>query len=110
MSHAQRRPRTNHFDDTAGSVPHPPIVSREQWLVERRKLLGHEKDLTQHYDRVNAERRRLPMVKIEKDYVFDDPNGKQNLKTLFQGSGNSSSITSCSIRRGKKAAQAVLAT
>src|SRR2546421_7389644 len=85
MSHAQRRPRTNHFDDTAGSVPRPPIVSREQWLVERRKLLGHEKDLTKHYDQVNAERRRLPMVKIEKDYVFDGSDGKRHFKALFEG-------------------------
>jgi predicted dithiol-disulfide oxidoreductase (DUF899 family) len=61
------------------------IVLREEWLVERKKLLGHEKDLTEHYDRVNAERRRLPMVKIEKDYVFDGQHGKRNLKTLFDG-------------------------
>ena len=66
-------------------LAHPPIVSRDQWLVQRKTLLSHEKDLTKQYDRVNAERRRLPMVKIEKDYVFDGPNGKQNLKTLFGG-------------------------
>jgi predicted dithiol-disulfide oxidoreductase (DUF899 family) len=48
-------------------------------------LLAHEKELTRHRDRVNAERRRLPMVKIEKDYVFDSPNGKQSLKYLFEG-------------------------
>src|SRR6266496_3747386 len=65
MTHAQRRPGTNHLGETAGSVPHPPIVSRKQWLVERRKLLGQEKDLT-------------------KDYVFDGPNGKQNLKAIFE--------------------------
>ena len=56
---------------TTSTIPHPPIVSREQWLAERKKLLAHEKELTKHYDRVNAERRRLPMVKLEKDYVFD---------------------------------------
>src|ERR1700692_153545 len=67
------------------TVPHPPIVSREQWLDERKKLLVREKELTKHRDRINAERRRLPMVKIEKDYVFDGPNGKQNLKALFEG-------------------------
>src|SRR6202521_5692104 len=67
------------------TIPNPPIVSREQWLAERKKLLEHEKELTKHYDRVNAERRRLPMVKIEKDYAFDGPNGKQNLKALFDG-------------------------
>jgi predicted dithiol-disulfide oxidoreductase (DUF899 family) len=67
-------------------LAHPPIVSRDQWLVQRKTLLSHEKELTKHYDRVNAERRQLPMVKIQKDYVFDGPNGKQNLKTLFDGS------------------------
>jgi predicted dithiol-disulfide oxidoreductase (DUF899 family) len=70
---------------TTSTTPHPPIVSRDQWLAERMKLLAHEKDLTKQYDRVNAERRRLPMVKIEKDYVFDGPDGKQNLKDLFDG-------------------------
>lgn len=67
------------------TIPHPPIVSRHQWLAERKKLLAHEKELTKQRDRVNAERRRLPMVKLEKDYVFDGPNGKQNLKALFDG-------------------------
>src|ERR1700726_673144 len=70
---------------TKSAVPHPPIVSRDQWLAERKKLLADEKELTKHYDRVNAERRRLPMVKLEKDYVLDGPNGKQNLKALFDG-------------------------
>src|SRR6266849_3099767 len=64
-------------------IPHPPIVSRDQWLGERKKLLAHEKELTRQYDRVNAERRRLPMVRIEKDYVFDGPSGKRRLKDLF---------------------------
>jgi predicted dithiol-disulfide oxidoreductase (DUF899 family) len=67
------------------TIPHPPIVSRDQWLADRKRLLAHEKELTQHYDRINAERRRLPMVRIEKDYVFDGPNGKQNLQALFDG-------------------------
>jgi predicted dithiol-disulfide oxidoreductase (DUF899 family) len=67
------------------AIPHPPIVSPDQWLAERKKLLAHEKELTQHYDRVNAERRRLPMVKIETEYIFDGPNGKPSLKDLFAG-------------------------
>jgi predicted dithiol-disulfide oxidoreductase (DUF899 family) len=70
---------------TKTTIPHPPIVSRDQWLVERKKLLVDEKELTRRHDRVNADRRRLPMVKIEKDYVFDGPNGKQNLNALFNG-------------------------
>jgi predicted dithiol-disulfide oxidoreductase (DUF899 family) len=70
---------------TSDTVPHPPIVSREAWLVERKKLLAHEKELTRQRDRVNAERRRLPMVKVEKDYAFDGPNGTQDFKSLFDG-------------------------
>src|SRR5882757_1295096 len=70
---------------TATEVPHPPIVSREQWLGERKKLLAQEKELTQQYDRVNAQRRRLPMVKIEKSYLFESPGGEQSLKELFEG-------------------------
>ena len=70
---------------TTSTIPHPQIVSQDQWLAERKKLLAHEKELTKHRDRVNAERRRLPMVKIEKDYVFDSPTGKQSLKDLFEG-------------------------
>jgi predicted dithiol-disulfide oxidoreductase (DUF899 family) len=70
---------------TRSTIPHPPIVSRDQWLDERKKLLADEKALTKHYDRINAERRRLPMVKIEKDYVFDGAKGKLNLKDLFDG-------------------------
>jgi predicted dithiol-disulfide oxidoreductase (DUF899 family) len=70
---------------TTTTIAHPPIVSRDEWLTERKKLLAHEKELTQQSDRTNAERRRLPMVKIEKDYIFDGPNGKPSLKYLFEG-------------------------
>ena len=70
---------------TTKEVPHPPIVSHKQWLSARKKLLAREKELTKHYDRVNAERRRLPMVRIEKDYVFDGSSGKRGLKDLFEG-------------------------
>ena len=70
---------------TSSTIAHPPIVSRDEWLGERKKLLAAEKELTKQYDRVNAERRRLPMVKIEKDYLFDGPNGKLSLKDLFEG-------------------------
>jgi predicted dithiol-disulfide oxidoreductase (DUF899 family) len=68
---------------TTSTIPHPPITSQGRWLSERKKLLADEKELTQHGDRINAERRRLPMVKIEKDYVFDGPNGEQSLAALF---------------------------
>ena len=67
------------------SIPHPPVVSREEWLAGRLKLLEREKELTRQYDRVNAERRRLPVVKVEKSYVFDSPYGQRDLKSLFDG-------------------------
>jgi predicted dithiol-disulfide oxidoreductase (DUF899 family) len=66
-------------------IPHTKIVSRDRWLSERMKLLAHEKALTKQHDRVSAERRRLPMVKIAKDYVFDGPKGKLHLKDFFDG-------------------------
>jgi len=66
-------------------LAHPPIATRDEWLAARKTLLGHEKELTKHYDRVSAERRRLPMVKLEKIYTFDGPEGKRTLLDLFDG-------------------------
>ena len=63
----------------------PTIVSREQWLAARKELLAKEKELTRHRDQVNAERRRLPMVEITKDYVFEGTKGKAALLDLFEG-------------------------
>ena len=71
------------MDTTADA--HPPIVSREAWTTERKRLLAAEKELTKHYDQVNADRRRLPMVAIEKKYEFDGPAGKVSLLDLFAG-------------------------
>ena len=70
---------------TTNAVPHPKVVSRDDWLAARKALLKHEKEHTKQRDRVNAERRRLPMVKLEKDYLFEGPKGKQSLKDLFEG-------------------------
>jgi predicted dithiol-disulfide oxidoreductase (DUF899 family) len=63
----------------------PKIVSREDWLVARKAHLAHEKQVTQEIDRLHAERRRLPMVKIAKDYAFEGPNGTSSLRDLFEG-------------------------
>ena len=65
-------------------VPHPKIVSAEEWLAARRAHLEQEKALTKQSDRVNAERRRLPMVKLEKNYVFSGPDGDRSLCDLFE--------------------------
>lgn len=61
----------------------PEVVSREQWLAARKRLLAEEKELTRRRDALNAERRRLPMVRVEKDYVFDGPGGPVALAGLF---------------------------
>ncbi len=67
------------------NIAHPTIASHEEWLAARKELLAEEKALTQHRDVVNAKRRRLPMVRIDKPYVFGSPQGEQTLLDLFDG-------------------------
>jgi predicted dithiol-disulfide oxidoreductase (DUF899 family) len=62
-----------------------PIVTRTEWLAARTRLLTKEKELTRLRDALNAERRELPWVKIDKEYVFDGPDGKVTLADLFDG-------------------------
>lgn len=63
----------------------PDIVTREEWLVARQELLAKEKAETRARDALNAERRRLPMVEIGKEYLFDGSDGKATLFDLFDG-------------------------
>lgn len=63
----------------------PKVVSREEWLVARKALLAREKKATRARDALNADRRRLPMVTIDKDYLFEGPAGKASLLDLFDG-------------------------
>jgi predicted dithiol-disulfide oxidoreductase (DUF899 family) len=63
----------------------PPVVSLSEWQVAGEALLGKEKEATRARDALAAERRRLPMVRIEKEYVFDGPDGKASLLDLFEG-------------------------
>jgi predicted dithiol-disulfide oxidoreductase (DUF899 family) len=63
----------------------PDVVSREEWLAARRELLAAEKELTRSRDALNADRRRLPMVAVDKDYAFDGPDGRASLLDLFAG-------------------------
>jgi predicted dithiol-disulfide oxidoreductase (DUF899 family) len=63
----------------------PPIVSQKEWEAAREKLLEKEKAATHARDALAAERRRLPRVRIEKDYVFTGPAGKVSLVDLFEG-------------------------
>ena len=66
-------------------IAHPEIVDREPWTAERKRLLEQEKALTQQYDAVNAQRRKLPMVEVDKKYEFEGPDGGVQLSDLFEG-------------------------
>ena len=66
-------------------VPSPKVVTTSEWSTQRQALLEQEKELTRQLDRVNAARRRLPMVKVEKAYTFEGRNGKVTLLDLFEG-------------------------
>lgn len=62
-----------------------PVVSREEWTTRRKELLRREKEFTKLRDRLSTERRDLPWVKVEQEYVFDGPDGRETLADLFAG-------------------------
>jgi len=62
-----------------------PIVSQNEWLDARARHLAKEKAFTRWRDQLSEERRALPWVKVEKEYVFDGSNGRETLAQLFQG-------------------------
>ena len=61
------------------------VVSSREWVAARKKLLVKEKKFSRLRDKLNQERRKLPWVKVEKDYVFEGPKGKETLAELFGG-------------------------
>lgn len=67
--------------------PQPAIVSRAEWLAARTALLAKERALTHLRDRIAADRRALPWVRLDTDYVFDAPGGRRSLAELFDGRG-----------------------
>lgn len=70
---------------TTGNIAHPPIALPNEWLTARKALLAREKEVTQARDALSAARRRLPMVRIEKDYTFTGPDGEVGFPALFEG-------------------------
>ncbi|MGH7563503.1 MAG: DUF899 domain-containing protein [Gemmatimonadota bacterium] len=66
-------------------LPDHKVVSREEWLEARQAHLEREKELTRQRDALSAERRELPWVRVEKEYVFDAPGGQATLADLFDG-------------------------
>jgi predicted dithiol-disulfide oxidoreductase (DUF899 family) len=63
----------------------PPIVTPQDWETARQALLVKEKELTRARDALAAERRRMPRMAVDKDYLFDGPNGPASLGDLFEG-------------------------
>jgi predicted dithiol-disulfide oxidoreductase (DUF899 family) len=61
------------------------IVSRDQWIAERKTLLKREKELTHLRDELARARRAMPWVRVDKNYVFDTPDGQRTLADLFEG-------------------------
>jgi predicted dithiol-disulfide oxidoreductase (DUF899 family) len=70
-------------EETAMNLP--PVVSPDTWTIARDKLLVKEKEATRARDALAAERRRLPRVEIDKDYVLEGPDGTASLLDLFEG-------------------------
>src|SRR2546422_264426 len=70
---------------TVRGIENRKVVSQKEWLVARKKLLAKEKKFSKLRDELNLQRRKLPWVKIEKEYVFDGPTGKVTLGDLFCG-------------------------
>lgn len=69
-------------DDGVNLKDHP-IVAREEWLSARTAFLAKEKEFTRLRDELSKQRRDLPWVKVDKEYVFDGPGGKETLANLF---------------------------
>jgi predicted dithiol-disulfide oxidoreductase (DUF899 family) len=63
----------------------PQVVSRAEWIASRKLLLAKEKEATRARDALNAERRKLPMVQVDKEYALEGPTGKISLPDLFAG-------------------------
>jgi len=69
---------------TVDGVKEHKVVSQKEWLTARKRLLAKEKKFSRSRDQLNQQRRELPWVKIEKEYVFDGPDGKETLAELFR--------------------------
>lgn len=69
----------------ASKIALPQIVTHDEWLAAHEEFLAKEKEFMRMHDALNAERRRLPMIKIEKEYTFEGPNGQASLLDLFEG-------------------------
>jgi predicted dithiol-disulfide oxidoreductase (DUF899 family) len=70
---------------TENQAEKPRVVSQAEWLAAHEEFLKKEKEFTRERDALSAERRKLPWVKVDKDYVFDSADGPKTLGDLFNG-------------------------
>src|ERR1051326_5382736 len=70
---------------TFAGIKEHKVVTEKEWLLARKRLLLKEKQFSRARDRLNTERRALPWMKLEKQYLFDGPKGKVSLAELFSG-------------------------
>ena len=85
-------------------------ISKEEWLAARKQLLVKEKEFSRLRDELSQRRRDLPWEKVEKEYVFDGPKGKETLSDLFDGRSQLIIYTSCSTPNGPRAANRALSS
>ena len=71
-------------NDSSNSIKAHPVVSHEEWLSARTAFLAKEKEFTRLRDELSRQRRELPWEKVDKQYVFDGPSGKETLAELFE--------------------------
>jgi predicted dithiol-disulfide oxidoreductase (DUF899 family) len=69
----------------SSTLEHTKAVSHDEWLEARKKFLAKEKEFTRQRDELSRQRRELPWERVEKQYVFDGPKGKETLGELFGG-------------------------
>jgi predicted dithiol-disulfide oxidoreductase (DUF899 family) len=65
-------------------MDHPTVATRDEWLAARKQLLAREKEFTRRRDELNAERRKLPRLRIDKNYFFEGAKGRASLLDLFE--------------------------
>jgi len=71
-------------NESAPEIEKHPVVSREEWLAARAALLAEEKQLTRLRDELSRKRRALPWAKVEREYEFEGPSGRETLTQLFE--------------------------
>jgi predicted dithiol-disulfide oxidoreductase (DUF899 family) len=84
MKRAVMSTKTERLEEQKASLDHE-IVSPDEWVTKRMELLKKEKEFTRLGDQLSAEKRKLPWVRVGKEYVFDGPDGKESLADLFSG-------------------------